>query len=104
MKTIKTIGSLTYSHTSEFQQAVFLNDPYAAYEVLDERLGPGGWYPENTDRGWTDIAVLEGKYYAAFGEDSVMTQDAKLVYIEIEPTSKMKEEFNYISGCVRGRW
>src|SRR5690606_26407761 len=97
METIKTIGSLTYSHTGEFQQAVFLNDPYTAFEVLDELLAGCWypWYPENTNC-WTDIAVLEGKYYAAFGEDSVMTQDAKLVYIEIEPTSKMEEEFNYI--------
>jgi hypothetical protein len=71
MKT-KTIGSLTNSRTSEFQGATFLNDASVAYNILDELLGPGGWYPENTTDAWTDIAVLDGKYYAAFGEDSVM--------------------------------
>jgi hypothetical protein len=72
-----------------------LNDPSVAYEILDSLLGPGGWYPENTDCAWTDIAVLDEKYYAAFGEDSVMTSDAKMIYIEIEPTASMVEEYEY---------
>lgn len=94
MNTVKTIGKVNHSRTSEFQQAVFLNDPSVAYEVLDELL-ESGWYPENAQSEWTDIAVLDGKYYAAFGEDSVMVQDAKLIYIEVEPTENMIKEFEY---------
>lgn len=92
---MKTIGSITHGSTSEFQQATFLNDSFAAYTILDEELDPG-WYPEDPCCAWTDIAVLDGKYYAAFGEDSVMTQDAKLIYIEIEPSASMKKEYEYI--------
>lgn len=95
MNTLKTIGNIVHSRTNEFQQAVFLNDASIAYETLDEILGPGGWYPENAQSEWTDIAVLDGKYYAAFGEDSVMAQDAKLIYIEVEPTENMIKEFEY---------
>lgn len=94
MTTIKTIGNVTHSRTSEFQKAVFINDASAAYEVLDELL-EAGWYPENAQAEWTDIAVLDGKYYAAFGEDAVTASDAKLIYVEIEPTSGMVKEFEY---------
>lgn len=94
---MKTIGNSTHTRTSEFQKATFLNDSSIAYDILDSLLGPGGWYPEDTDTAWTDIAVLDGKYYAAFGEDSVMTEDAKLIYVEIEPTKGMIENFEYFS-------
>lgn len=95
---MKTIGEITHSRTSEFQNAIFLNDPAIAYAILDTHLGPGGWYPENTGCYWTDIAVHEERYYAAYGEDSVMTQDAKMIYIEIEPTAGMKKTFeSYVS-------
>lgn len=89
---MKTIGNLTHSWTSEFQKANFLNDSSVAYSVLDGLLGPGGWYPENSTDAWTDIAVMDGKYYAAFGEDSVMASDARLIYVEIEPTESMRKE------------
>ena len=94
--TVKTIGQLTHSYTSEFQGAKFLSDYSAeAYEILDTLLEEG-WYPENTDCTWTAIAVLDGKYYAAFGEDSVTTQSAKLIYVEIDPTEGIKKEYEYI--------
>lgn len=94
MATLKTIGSINNSMTSEFQQAVFLNDAAIAYETLDELLD-AGWYPENAQSEWTDISVLDGKYYACFGEDSVMANDAKLIYVEIVPTENMKKELEY---------
>ena len=95
MKTVKTIGNVTNSRTSEFQQAVFLNDASVAYEVLDELL-ESGWYPEDAQSEWTDIAVLDDKYYACFGEDAVTASDAKLIYVEIEPTASMISEFEYL--------
>lgn len=94
MNTIKTIGNVTHSRTSEFQKAVFINDASVAYEILDELI-EGDWYPFDTDCAWTDIAVIDGKYYAAFGEDSVFASDSKLIYVEIEPTRGMIKEFEY---------
>ena len=94
MNTVKTIGNVNHSKTSEFQSAVFLNDASVAFEVLNELL-EAGWYPENTDCAWTDIAVFEDKYYAAFGEDAVTVSDAELIYVEIEPTPGMVKEFEY---------
>lgn len=94
MTHLKTVGNITYGNTNKFQQAIFLNDPSIAYELLDTLLSPG-WYPENAQSEWTDIAVLDGKYYATFGEDSVMTNNAQLIYIEIEPTENMKKDFEY---------
>lgn len=91
---IKTTGSLTNTRTSEFQSAVFLNDAAIAYEILDEILGPGGWYPDDNMSAWTDIAVDE-KYYAVFGEDSVTASDAGCIYVEIEPTPSMVSEYEY---------
>lgn len=94
MNTVTAIGNITHSRTSEFQNAVFLNDPSTAYEVLDELLD-SGWYPEDAQSEWTDIAVLDDKYYACFGEDAVTTSDAKLIYVEIEPTALMISELEY---------
>ena len=94
MSTVKTIGNVTHSRTAKFQKAVFLNDPSVAYEVLNELL-EAEWYPENTTDAWTDIAVIDEKYYAAFGEDNVMASDAKMIYVEIEPTPGMVKEFEY---------
>lgn len=94
MSTIKTIGNVTHSRTSEFQKAFFLNDAAIAYEVLDSVLD-SGWYPENTTDAWTDIAIIDDKYYAAFGEDAVTVQDAALIYIQIEPTPLMVKENEY---------
>jgi len=94
MNTLKIIGNITHSTTTEFQQAVFLNDASIAYEALDSLL-EGGWYPENAISEWTDIAVLDEKYYAAYGEDAVTASDSKLIYVEIEPTKGMIKEFQY---------
>lgn len=91
---MKTIGTLTHSTTSEFHGAKFLNDSSTAYYILDNILVTG-WYPLITDCAWTDIAVVDGKYYAAFGEDSVMTNDSELIYIEIKPTKLMIKEYEY---------
>ncbi len=91
---IKTIGKVNHSRTSEFQQAVFLSNASVAYEVLDELL-ESGWYPEDAQSEWTDIAVLDDKYYACFGEDAVTASDANLIYVEIEPTQGMISEFEY---------
>ena len=94
MNTQKTMGNVTHSRTSEFQKAVFLNDASVAYEILDELL-QAGWYPNDNTDAWTDIAVLDEKYYAAFGEDSVTASDANLIYVEIEPSAGMIKEFEY---------
>ena len=94
MNTLKTIGNINHGRTSEFQKAIFLNDASVAYDVLDELLETG-WYPENNMDAWTDIAVLDEKYYAAFGEDAVTVSDAKLIYVEIKPTAGMISEFEY---------
>lgn len=94
MTTVKTIGNITNSRTSEFQQAVFLNDASVAYEILDELL-ESGWYPQDATTEWTDIAVLDDKYYACFGEDSVMT-DSEIIYIQIEPIASMKTIYKQI--------
>jgi hypothetical protein len=92
MNTVKTIGDVTHGVTSEFQGAVFLNDVRLAYEILDEILHEN-WFCEDAVCGWTDIVVSEDRYYAAFGEDSVMVQGARLIYTEIEPTADMIKRF-----------
>ena len=92
---IKTTGSLTNTRTSEFQSAVFLNDAAIAYEILDEIQGPRGWYPDYNMSAWTDIAVMDEKYYAVFGEDSVTAAAAGCIYVEIEPTPSMVSEYEY---------
>ena len=94
---MKTIGNITQSTTSEFQQALFLNDPSTAYEILDELL-ESNWYPEDAETEWTDIVVMDGKYYAAFGCDAVTVSDANLIYIEIEPTELMIKEYQYFQS------
>ena len=91
---MKTIGNLTHGKTSYFQKATFLNDPSVGYEILNELL-PDNWYPEDEPEAWTDICVFDGKYYACFGENDVFASDAKLIYVEIEPTESMIDEFNY---------
>ncbi len=90
-----TIGAITTGTTSEFQKATFINDPYLAYEALDSVLY-SGWYPENAQTEWTDIAVLDEKYYAVFGEDVVTASDSKAIYIEVEPTTSMIKEYEYL--------
>lgn len=91
---MKVIGNVTHSTTQEFQCATFLNDAMAAYDILDELL-EDGWYPQDTDAAWTDIAVLDDKYYAAFGEDNVGAQNAALIYVEIEPSAGMIRDYDY---------
>jgi len=91
---MKTIGTVNYGKTSEFQRAVFLNDASLAFEILNDILDEG-WYPENSCDAWTDVAVFDDKYYVIFGEDSVMTQNAKIIYIEIEATKGMISEYEY---------
>lgn len=91
----KSTGNVTHTRTSAFQRAVFLNDPSTAYETLDELLGPGGWYPENNMDAWTDIGVEDGKYYAVYGADSVHAENAECIYVQIEPTERMKKEYDY---------
>lgn len=93
---MKTIGNLTTGTTSDFnfQKTCILNESGLAYNILDE-LMPEGWYPENAETEWTDILVLDGKYYAAFGEDSLTVNNAKVVYIEIEPSENMIKEYEY---------
>jgi hypothetical protein len=90
-----TIGAITTGTTSEFQKATFINDHSLAYEALGSVLD-SGWYPENAQTEWTDIAVLDEKYYAVFGEDSVMASDSKAIYIEVEPTASMIKEYEYL--------
>lgn len=92
---MKTIGAITAGTTSEFQKATFINDPSLAYEALDSVLD-SGWYPENAQTEWTDIAVLDEKYYAVFGEDVVTASDSKAIYIEVEPTASMVKEYEYL--------
>lgn len=94
MNTVKTIGRVNHSRTSEFQQAVFLNYHQVAFEILDSLLKEG-WYPENKMDAWADIAVEDDIYYAVFGEDSVGAEDAKCIYVEIEPTEEMISDFEY---------
>lgn len=91
---MKTIGKITHGQTNEFQGATFLNDASIAYEILDELLN-AGWYPENADTEWTDIAVLDDRYYACFGEDAVTAQSANIIYVEIVPTQSMIDNYNY---------
>jgi hypothetical protein len=92
MNTVKTIGDVTHGVTSDFQGAIFLNSAYLAYEILDKLLNEG-WFPADSVCGWTDIAVNKEKYYAVYGEDSVMVQGARLIYTEIEPTADMIKRF-----------
>jgi hypothetical protein len=91
---MKTIGNLTHARTREFSGATFLNESNAADNILNQLL-PDGWYPQDNADAWTDIAVMDGKYYACFGEDSTSASDAKMIYIEIQPTKEMKANYEY---------
>lgn len=93
MTTLTIIGNVTNSRTSYFQNAIVLNEESLAYEVLQSVLG-NDFYPENADTEWTDILVKDGKYFACFGEDSLMT-DTSLTYVQVEPTKSMIDAYNY---------
>lgn len=89
---IKTIGNVRESRTSNFRGAYALNEPSIAYEILTDLEAIE--YPEDAETEWTDVLFHDEKYYAAFGEDSLMS-DCRLVYVEIEPTASMIKTVEY---------
>lgn len=82
-KTIKTVGGVVTGFTDEFQDGVALNQPALAYEILDTVLDEG-WYPEDACTEWVDIIVVDGHYYAIFGDDALTCSQTELTYIEID--------------------
>lgn len=94
MTTLNTIGSTTHSMTSFFQNAIILNEPSLAYDILQTVLGDD-FYPKDAQNEWTDILVKDNEYFACFADDSLMT-DTSIIYIQIEPTNSMIQAYDYL--------
>ena len=84
-----------YFSSSFLSNSVALNDAQPAHNIIASTTEIYNFYPENNADAWCDILVVEGRYYAVFGDDNLGSTGGTFFGVEIKPTEGMIENYEY---------
>ncbi len=93
---INQIKCFKLNFSSSFlSNSVALNDAQPAHNIIASTTEIYDFYPENNADAWCDILVVEGRYYAVFGDDNLGSTGGTFFGVEIKPTEGMIENYEY---------